>query len=143
LPSLFGDSDREVYRIKEAKFATNSSLFSAASSEPLKSLDGNLFTRADSYRMLGDLRAFKDQITSNIDALDNARSYIASNIDLVRTAGFAFLSISDQLSGSEEAEEVAQLVAAEIRKNTSAAEAAQVENLSNIVSQTTALLADS
>jgi hypothetical protein len=142
LPALFSDSDREVYRIKEAKFATNNSLFSPASSEPAKILDGNLFSRADSYRMLADLKALRDQISDNVDALDNARQYISNNINLVRTAGFAFLNVSDQLSGSEEAEEVAKLVAAEIRRNANTAQAAQVENLSNIVSQTTALLSN-
>ena len=79
-------------------------------------------------------------MSENVNALANAREYIASNIELVRAAGFAFLEISNQISGAEDAEEVAQLVSAQIRSNSSQAQLAQVENLKNIASQTVALL---
>jgi hypothetical protein len=140
LPSLFGDSDREMYRITESRFASNNSLFAQASSDPTKVLDGNVLTRADSYRLLGDLKALKKQMSDNIDALAGAREYIANNLELVRTAGFAFLDISNQLTGSEDATQVAELVAAQIRQNASQAQLAQVENLKNIASQTVELL---
>lgn len=140
LPAINGDSNREMYRVSETKFATNNSLFAPASSDPTNVLDGNVLTRADSYRLLGDLKALKQQMSDNIDALDNARNYIASNVSLVRAAGFAFLNLSDQLKGTEDAAEVAQLVATEIRKTATTAELAQVENLRNIASVTVDLL---
>lgn len=139
-PALFGDADGEMYRISESRFASNNSLFAPASADPTDVLDGNVLTRADAYRLLGDLKALKQQMSDNIDALAGARDYIASNVELVRAAGFAFLEISNQITGTEDAEQVAQLVAAQIRSNSTQAQLAQVENLKNIASQTVALL---
>ena len=140
LSSLYGDSDTEMYRITESRFASNFSLFSQPSSDPSEILDGNVLTRADSYRLLGDLKALKKQMKDNTAALANAREYLANNISLARTAGFAFLDISNSIDGTEDATRVAQMVADEIRRNANGAQAAQVENLRNIASETVGLL---
>lgn len=140
LSTISGDSDREMYRITESRFATNSSLFAQASEDPANVLDGNVLTRADSFRLLGDLKALKQQMSDNIDALAGAREYLASNVSLVRAAGFAFLDVSNQLTGSEDAALVAQMVSTQIRQNASSAIMAQAENLRNIASETVGLL---
>ena len=89
-------------------------------------------TRPNAYKVLSDLEALKKQITDNSKALDNGIEIIGKNIDLVRAAGFAFLDLSEQISDSDTADEVAQQLRRRIRIDAPGA-LSQAENLESIV----------
>lgn len=110
--------------------------------EKLFDNESNILTRPNAYRMLADLKALKGQIGDNVKALDNATQVVQANIELVRSAGLAFLEIGEQLTGEEEAEAVAEDLRKRIRKNAPAA-LAQAENLESIVVAALALDLDS
>ena len=75
--------------------------------------------RPEAYQMLADLKALKEQITTNIDAADKVGKFLSDNISLVRAAGFAFLAASSdsRLSSITDAEQLAAEVRAKIRAN--------------------------
>jgi len=127
--------DRPIYVPRSSK-DSNSRL----SPEPATLIagDADLRTRPDATRTLVDLKALKEQITKNIGALDQGLSVIKDNMDLVRATGLAFLSISSQITSSDDAGKVAAELRAEIRKNAGAS-IAQAENLQPIVIATLAL----
>lgn len=62
---------------------------------------------------LGDL---KERIHSNIKALEDTRNIVIDNLVLARAAGRAFLNLSEQVKGTEEAEAVAQKIRDQIRR---------------------------
>ncbi|RMG40139.1 MAG: hypothetical protein D6719_11830, partial [Candidatus Dadabacteria bacterium] len=127
------DTDTELYRFEENARYSSGQKFSTVSAEfkSLFSSDSNIRSRANALRVLEDLTALRDQIDKNIKVLDDATSVIESNIELTRAAGFAFLDISKQITGSEDASEVARKVREEIRHNAPAA-LGQAENLESI-----------
>ena len=79
--------------------------------------DHNIRTREDAYTTLSDLKALKHQIDSNIKVLDNASTVVSDNIDLVRAVGYAFLELSNQVQGSEDAESLASTIRTQVRAN--------------------------
>lgn len=134
-PSVNGDADSELYKLNESgsetlviptKLASN-----IQQTGDILDSASKLLRKPDAFRLLHDLKALKNQIQSNYDALDSARDLIGDNIELVRSAGFAFLDLSEQIGSSEEADDVAREVRKEIRNSPSAA-LAQAENLENI-----------
>jgi len=87
--------------------------------------------RPDAHRMLVDLKALKEQIDSNIEALEFAHKTLEDNLELVRAAGLAFLELSDGLKTFNSAAEAAQEVRSMIRGRGRSA-ALQAENLENL-----------
>ena len=75
--------------------------------------------RPEAYQMLADLKALKEQITTNLDAADKVGKFLSDNISLVRAAGFAFLAASSdsRLASITDAEQLAAEVRAKIRSN--------------------------
>jgi hypothetical protein len=88
--------------------------------------------RPDAHRLKHDLLALKEQIDDNSAALTDAVSFIDSNIQLMRAAGFAFLDLSETIPDGTEAEIVAKRLRQEIRKAPSTA-LNQLENLEALV----------
>lgn len=84
--------------------------------DSLFSSQRNLDTRASAYKLGHDLRALKEQISDNKDALATTATFIEENIALVRAAGFAFLDLSQTISDAASASEVARALRKEIRK---------------------------
>lgn len=84
--------------------------------DSLFSSQRNLDTRASAYKIGHDLRALKEQIDDNKDALATTTSFIGDNIDLVRAAGFAFLDLSQSITDDTAASQVARELRKEIRK---------------------------
>lgn len=76
----------------------------------------NLDKKADAFKLGHDLRALKDQIQDNREALETTRSFIGDNLDLMRVAGFAFLDLSQTIPDGTSASEVARALRKEIRK---------------------------
>lgn len=89
-------------------------------------------TRPNAYKVLADLNALKDQITGNMKALDNGIEVIGKNIDLVRSAGLAFLELSEQITTEDDADAVAKQLNRMIKADAPAA-LSQAENLESIV----------
>jgi flagellin-like hook-associated protein FlgL len=92
----------------------------------------NILTRAAAVSVKANLEAVKDRIDENSSVLDKAVEVIGSNLDLVRSAGLAFLGISDQIQGEEDAAEVATQLAQKIREDSPRA-VSQADNLELIV----------
>lgn len=92
----------------------------------------NIDSRPNAYRVLNDLKALKAQITDNVGALDATLEMVGDNIALIRAAGFAFLNLSDQLKGDEDAADVALQLRDQIRRDAKGA-LAQAENLESVV----------
>jgi len=92
----------------------------------------NINTRPNAYKVLNDLKALKEQIKDNTKALDNGIELIATNMDLVRAAGLAFLELSDQITTETDAQAVADKLQQQIRLNAPAA-LSQAENLESII----------
>ncbi len=97
--------------------------------------------RVDWLFLLADVKELNEQVRKNLKAIDYGLDVIGENIDLIRGAGFAFLDISNQLKGSEEAEEVVKMLQQQIRQNASAA-LAQAENLNPIVVATLTIMSE-
>jgi hypothetical protein len=94
--------------------------------------EANLLSRRAAVQVGAQLAAVGERIATNIEALENARSVIGQNLDLVRASGFAFLDISNEISGEEEASQVAGLLARRIREDAKGA-LSQAENLELMV----------
>ncbi len=88
-------------------------------------------SRPLAYTMLADLKALKQQIGVNMKALDEATTFIADNMTLVRETGLALLELSNQITTTATADEVAAKLQLMIRQNANAA-MAQSENLQAI-----------
>ncbi len=90
--------------------------------------DGNISTRPDAYKAITDLKALREQIQDNLKAVDGAMGALRENVELVRAAGFAFLELSDQVKGTEDADQLAEQIRQAIRRNATAA-LSHAENL--------------
>jgi hypothetical protein len=133
LPDLVGDADTELYRIAyNPAFATGLKLKddSAEYTEILDPARG-LTSRPAAYRVLNDLKALREQITTNVDALRNVFEVVAQNIELVRATGLALLEIGDSLTNETDAAAVAESLRRRIREQVPQA-LAQAENLDPI-----------
>lgn len=64
-----------------------------------------------------DLSKVREQIGQNMDALNKTRDLVAENMVLVRAAGRAFLSLSEQITGTEKADDVARKIREQIRRD--------------------------
>ncbi len=128
-------STNQLYNVSMAgeQTITYQTRLSATSSNFEKVLDAatNLLRAPSAYKLLQNLKALKEQITTNLDALESARQLIADNIEMVRAAGFALLDLSDQVTTDAEAEAVARDLRLQIRKAPAAA-LAQAANLEPI-----------
>lgn len=100
-----------------------------------------LKNQIDWLYLLADAKELKTQVEKNLKAIDYGLDVIGKNIDFVRGAGFAFLDVSNQLKGTEEAEAVVQMLQQQIRQNAPAA-LAQAENLNPIVVATLTVISD-
>jgi hypothetical protein len=128
-----GDADTELYRIAyNPAFATGLKLKddSAEYTEILDPARG-LTSRPAAYRVLNDLKALREQITTNVDALRNVFEVVAQNIELVRATGLALLEIGDSLTNETDAAAVAESLRRRIREQVPQA-LAQAENLDPI-----------
>ncbi len=133
LPDISGDSDLEFYRIRYDPDARQNRRISSGSVQYSEILDPTrgITSRPAAYRLLNDLKALREQITSNVDALQNAFDVVNDNIALVRATGLALLDIGNQLTNETDAAAVAESLRRRIRE--SAQEAlAQAENLDPI-----------
>lgn len=114
-PSAFGEGPR-----RKPSF---SSLFDG---------ETNILTAPAAYTVLNDLRALKDQISSNREVLATAQDAIGDNLSMVRAAGFGLLDFSRQLNGQADADDVAQAVRERIRRDAPTALMTQIENLQSL-----------
>jgi hypothetical protein len=153
LGTLSGDSDTELYRLSSNPQAATGprrdrstpDLYDEISGEQLNSVfsqDSSIATRAGAYRVLKDLKILKEQIDSNIVALDKAYSAIENNIKLVRTAGKAMLELADQVNSETDADDLASILRAKIRAGGNQAILAQAGNLNAISVAALTLSAD-
>jgi hypothetical protein len=83
-------------------------------------------------RVKGDLKDIKAKLEGNIEALKATRELVGDNITLARSAGLAFLEVSNEMSGSESPEDIAEQIRLKIRRGASGA-LAQVKNLEPIM----------
>ena len=133
LPDISGDSDLEFYRIRYDPEARQNRRISSGSVQYSEILDPTrgITSRPAAYRLLNDLKSLREQITTNVDALQNAFDVVNDNIALVRATGLALLDIGNQLTNETDAAAVAETLRRRIRE--SAKEAlAQAENLDPI-----------
>ena len=110
---------------------------SGGQSAALFSSDLHIRSRHDAKHALASLKALRQQINHNIQALDDTVKSVEENIKLIRSTGLAFLDVSQQLQGAEDADQVAALLRTEIRRNAGTA-ARQAENIEPIVVATLA-----
>lgn len=80
-------------------------------------------------RELQDIRL---KLETNIRELKGTTKLIGDNITLVRAAGFAFLDVSNEMTGAESAEDIAEQLRAKIRGSASAV-LTQARNLEPIM----------
>jgi hypothetical protein len=83
--------------------------------ESLFSNDTTIATRPGAYVVLNDLRALKEQLVTNIDVINDVQTVTFKNLELARAAGFGLLELSQEVSGSEDAVQIATELAAKIR----------------------------
>jgi hypothetical protein len=98
--------------------------------------------RVEAYRLTTDLKSLREQIIGNKKALQDARDIVGKNMDLVRATGLALLELSEQISDSDTAEQVAEMVRSRIVSKASAA-LSQAENLTPLTIATLALQSSS
>lgn len=80
-----------------------------------------------------ELQDIRLQLETNIRALKDTSKLVGDNITLVRAAGFAFLDVSNEMTGSESAEVIAEDLRARIRANAGTAALTQTKNLEPIM----------
>jgi hypothetical protein len=78
------------------------------------------------------LREIRNQLEFNIKALDDTSKILGDSMTLVRGAGFAFLDVSNEMTGLESAEEIATRLRERIRGSAGSA-LGQVHNLEQIM----------
>jgi hypothetical protein len=81
----------------------------------------NILTRSNAFEVLHDLKELKGQLSENTETVGKIREKLGQNLELVRSAGLAFLEASEQIGDVSDAEEVARRLRTEIRKNAGAA----------------------
>lgn len=127
--------------VPRSAYQTASGSFLARSSTEYEEIfDGtvDLANRPNAHRMKHDLTALRDNLQTNIGAIDNAINVVGQNMDLVRAAGFAFLDLSETVSSEDDADKVANLLRQEIRRNAKGA-LSQADNLESIIVATLSL----
>lgn len=133
LTSVANDPDFELYRISFNPDSVSGRRIRSDSAQYSEILDPkrSITSRPAAYRMLNDLKALREQITENVDALSNAFKVVSDNITLVRATGLALLEIGNELTTETDAERVAESLRQRIREG--AREALnQLENLDPI-----------
>jgi methyl-accepting chemotaxis protein len=80
----------------------------------------------------GKLRELRNQLEFNVKALDETTQLLGESMTLVRAAGFAFLDVSNEMTGLESSEEIASRLRERIR-GTARAGLGQVHNLERIM----------
>jgi len=133
LPDIAGDADLEMYRISFNPNSVSGRRIRSDTTQYDEILDPNrsISSRPAAYRMLNDLKALREQITENVDALSNAFKVVSDNITLVRATGLALLDIGDELTSETDAADVAESLRRRIRQSVGEA-LAQAENLDPI-----------
>jgi soluble cytochrome b562 len=79
-----------------------------------------------------ELQDIRIKLETNVKALKGTTKLIEDNMTLVRAAGFAFLDVSNEMTGAESAEKIAEDLRARIRTN-AAAVLTQSKNLEPIM----------
>jgi hypothetical protein len=79
-----------------------------------------------------ELQDIRIKLTTNISALKGTAKLIGDNMTLVRAAGFAFLDVSNEMNGSESADQIAEQLRARIRGSAGAV-ITQAQNLEPIM----------
>lgn len=87
------------------------------------------------------LQDLKLKLQTNIKSLKNTASLVGENITLTRAAGFAFLNVSNEMTGLENPEELVADIQKRIRQEAATA-LPQVKNLENIMIAGLATLMD-
>ncbi len=128
----FVDTTNQLYRVSLRQVSQNSQLTTITTAEPDNILSGTIAKRPEAFRMLTDLKKLREQISNNIKALDGALEVIGENVSLVRATGLAMLDIRNELTGAEDAEQVAKLLRDRIARDAGVALLAQAENLTPI-----------
>jgi hypothetical protein len=89
--------------------------------------------RSGFFRKVRDeLQDIQIKLQSNVKALKDTRQLIGDNMTLVRAAGFAFLDVSNEMTGAESAEQIAEQLRARIR-STASGVLSQLNNLEPIM----------
>lgn len=131
-----GSTEDELYRTEVTSVSVDKAgdLVSRAtpSYEGVFDSKRSLLDRPGAMRLLGDLKALKEQIDNNIDVLDSAIGALQDNISLLRSSGEAFLNLSEQISSADRAIEVADKLQSMIRSDADRAALAQAENLTSL-----------
>lgn len=138
----FGSIDKYMYRFRDNPAYSQQqpsargspALYESITEQQNVSIFDSSFSIADrpqAYRTLKRLEALKDQIEKNLGALDAARTSLEENIELIRAAGTAFLELSNQVRGPEDADDLARKLILKIRNSSSAA-LSQADNLNAI-----------
>ena len=96
--------------------------------DPVQSDDGS----AAFNKIRIAVKEIKDKVEKNIDALNSAAELVQKNIELVRTAGFAFLDASKEVTGDKDADVVALEIRTAIRSKASA-NLSEAHNLNSIM----------
>lgn len=104
-------------------------------------LDGGqaLNTRYGAYTVLADLKAVKENLTKNQEAVTNLADYLSNARRLVRTIGLSLLDISELADGGTSAEQLAFSLQSQVRTNARGA-LDQLESLDPLLEKASALL---
>ena len=143
--SIDGDTDAELYRLEVTASAPGGGGGSVYSSLPMiendaeKIFSRSLLTRPEAYRVLHDLKALRQQISTNIETLKSTTKYVAENVTLARVAGTAFVEAS-QSSSSTSSPEAAVSRLRELLQQNGSGVLDQLENLDRVA--VTALVRD-
>jgi hypothetical protein len=99
--------------------------------------------RSGFFRKVKDaLQDIQIKLQTNIKALKTTTKLVGDNMTLVRAAGFAFLEVSNDMTGAETAEQIAEQLRSRIRSS-AAAVLAQANNLEPIMVAGLAALSES
>jgi hypothetical protein len=89
--------------------------------------------RSGFFRKVKDgLQDIQIKLQTNIKSLKSTAKLVGDNMTLVRAAGFAFLDVSNEMTGGESAEDIAEQLRSRIR-STAASVLAQSNNLEPIM----------
>lgn len=88
-------------------------------------------SRPQAFRMLADLNALQDQITTNLKTLDNAFNYVVDNMQMLRSVGLSFIDAEKEISQSSLADP--QAITAIVLKNVRNAGSSVNNQLGNFV----------
>jgi hypothetical protein len=83
-------------------------------------------------RVKSKIKDIRIQLETNLKALKDTTTLIGDNITLVRAAGFAFLEVSNEMTGRESAEAIAEQLRQKIRA-TARSQLGQAHNLEPIL----------